>query len=112
MAQKQAFEYGRQARRTDSAELEAALNEIAADQAAARIVLQSFLLRLFALRPETAPAAFAELTDHVSRSIEAIPLAPEDEVGAARWKKLVSASADRLLGEIADTLDSPVRARW
>ena len=62
-------------------------------------------MRLFAVRAEAAPAAFAELRDHVLRSIEAIPEASTDEVGAARWKKLVVASAERLLGEITDTLD-------
>ena len=99
---------GRRARTDDSAglELELAINELAADQAAVRIVLQSFLLRLLAVRADAAPMAVAELRDHVFRSIEAIPLARNDEVGAARWKRLIAASAEKLFGEITDTLDS------
>ena len=108
---KRAFQPGRPIRETAGVELELAVNELAADQAAVRIVLQSFLLRLFALRPETAPAAFAELEDHVLRSIEAIPLASDDQLGAARWKRLVAASAEKLLGEITDTLALPARDR-
>ena len=95
----------------DDAELELAINEIAADQAAMRLVVQSFLLRLFALRVETAAAAFAELQDHVYRSIEAIPLAPEDQAGGVRWKGLVAASAERLFGEIGDTIGESVPER-
>lgn len=91
----------------DGSELEFALNELAADQAAIRIVLQSFLLRLFASRSETAPAAVAELQDHVFRSIDAIPLGSDDEAGGARWKELVIASAEKLFDEIAETLDLP-----
>ncbi len=88
----------------DTAELELAINELAADQAAMRIVLQCCLLRLFVARADRAAAAFAELQDHVLRSIEAIPLAPTDELGGARWKRLVTASARKLLGEIDLTL--------
>lgn len=99
---------GRHALGAGSAELELAINQVAADQAAVRIILQSFLLRLFATRPATALTAFAELQDHVLRSIEAIPLAPDDEIGAARWKRLVSASAEKMLGEITDTMGEPV----
>ncbi len=99
---------GPRAREPGSAELETVINELAADQAAVRIVLQSFLLRLFALRAETAPAAFAELQEHVSMSIEAIPLARGDQLASARWKRLVATSAERLLGEISDTLDASV----
>ncbi len=99
----------RRAREDDNAAVEFVINELAADQAAMRIVLQSFLLRLFALRVETASAAFAELRDHVFRSIDAIPLAPDDEAGGARWKGLVAASAEQLLGEITDTIGLPVR---
>jgi len=91
------------------AELELAVNQIAADQVAVRIVLQSFLLRLFALRTETAPAAFSELQDHVLKSIKAITLASEDQIGGARWKKLVAASAGQLFDEIADAADLPAR---
>jgi len=107
---------GRPARDDGSAdlELELAINELAADQAAVRIVLQSFLLRLLAVRADTAPAAFAELQEHVSMSIEAIPLAAENQLGSARWRKLVANSAERLLGEIGDTLDASVgeQVRW
>ncbi len=102
---------GLRAREPGSAELEIIINELAADQAAVRIVVQSFLLRLLAVRAETAPAALAELQDHVFRSIEAIPLASSDEVGAARWKKRVAASAKKLFGEICDTLDLPTGER-
>lgn len=115
---KKALQSERRARDDRSADLEIELerlvNELAADQAALRIVTQSFLLRVFALRPETAPAALAELQNHVLRSVEAIPLATDDEVGAARWKKLVFASAERLLGEISDTFaagDPPATGR-
>ena len=97
-----------QARGIDRSELEFAINELAADQAALRIVLQSFLLRLFAVRAETAPAALAELRTHILESIAAIPLAPDDQFGGARWRRMVSASAERLLGEIGDTLDASI----
>ena len=92
--------------REDDSELELILNELAADQTAVRIVLQSFLLRLLALRSDTAPAVVAELQDHVFRSINAIPLAPDDEAGGARWKELVVASAEKLFGEITDTINT------
>ena len=95
----------------DVAELELMINELAADQAATRIVLQSLLVRMFALRRETALAALAELDDHVCRSIEAIPLAPGDQVGAARWRKLVAGCAQKLIGEISDALDLPPARR-
>ncbi len=110
---KRASQSGQLARENGSAdsELEFIINELAADQAAVRIVLQCCLLRLFAARPEIAPAAFAELEEHVFSSIRAIPLAPEDEIGGARWKKLVHASAENLLGEITDTLDASVGGR-
>jgi hypothetical protein len=91
--------------------VELAINELAADQTALRIVLQSFLLRLFALRVETAASAFSELQDHVFQSIDAIPLAPGDEAGGARWKGLVAASAEKLFGEITDTIGTPVNDR-
>ena len=94
----------RQAGKMVDSDVEFAINELAADQAAIRLVFQSFLLRLFAVKADAAPAALAELQDHVSRSIAAIPLAHDDQVGAARWKKLVAASAERLLGEIGDTI--------
>jgi hypothetical protein len=94
----------RQAGKMADADVEFAINELAAEQAAIRLVLQSFLLRLFAVKADAAPAALAELQDHVSRSIAAIPLARDDQVGAARWKKLVAASAEKLLGEISDTI--------
>ena len=55
---KRAFQPGRPVRENVGVELELAVNELAADQAAVRIVLQSFLLRLFALRPDAAPAIF------------------------------------------------------
>ena len=106
-----ASQSGRPTRDNGSAELEQIINELAADQAAVRIVLQSFLLRLFALRAETAPSVFAELQEHVSVSIEAIPLASEDQLGSARWRKLVANSAERLLGEIGDTLDASAGKR-
>ncbi len=93
------------------AQLEFVINELAADQAAVRIVLQSFLLRLLAVRAESAPETFAELQNHVFRSIEAIPLARDDEIGAARWKRLVVASAEKLFGEIGDTLASSTDVR-
>ena len=93
-------------RRTEL-ELEQAINELAADQAAVRIVLQSFLLRLLAVRGDVAHTAVAELQDHVFRSIKAIPLAFDDEAGGARWKELVVASAEKMLGEITDTLGLP-----
>ena len=102
---------GRSARENGSADLEQIINELAADQAAVRIVLQCCLLRVFAARAEAAPAIFAELQQHVSMSIEAIPLAPEDQLGGARWRKLVANSAEQLLGEIGDTLDAPARER-
>ena len=108
---KRALQPGRPVRENAGAELELAVNELAADQAAVRIVLQSFLLRLLAVRPEAAPAAFAELEDHIFRSIEAIPSASDDQFGAARWKRLVAASAEKLLGEITDTLDLRGRDR-
>jgi hypothetical protein len=108
---KRGLQSGSRAPNDERVELEFVINELAADQAAVRIVLQSFLMRLLAVRAETAPAAFAELQDHVLRSIAAIPLAPDDEVGAARWKKLVAASAGKLLGEISDTLDLPAGKR-
>lgn len=92
----------RRAGESSDVDLEFALNELYADHAAMRIVLQSFLLRLFSVRADAAPAAFAELEDHVFRTIGAIRPAPGDEVGAARWKALVAASAEKLLGEIAD----------
>ncbi len=92
----------------ESTRLELVINELAADQAALRIVLQSFLLRLLVVRAETAPGAFVELQDHVLRSIAAMPLAPDDAIGAARWRKLVVASAEKLFGEIADTLHQSI----
>ena len=92
----------------DRSELEFAINELAADQAALRVVLQSFLLRLFAVRAETAPAALAELRAHILESIAAIPLAPDDQYGGARWRRMVKASAERLLGEIGDTFDASI----
>ena len=99
---------GRSARENGSAELEQIINELAADQAAVRIVLQSFLLRLLVVRAEGAPTAVAELHDHVFRSIEAIPVASDDTIGGARWKRLVVASAEKLLGEITDTLSRSI----
>ena len=103
-ARRKAVRGQRPAQDAASADVEFAINELAADQAAMRLVLQSFLLRLFAVRADAAPAALAELQDHVFRSIAAIPLAQDDEIGAARWKKLVTASAEKLLGEISDTI--------
>ncbi len=97
----------RQAGLMANVDVEFAINELAADQAAIRLVLQSFLLRLFTVRADAAPAALAELHDHVLRSIAAIPSAGDDEVGSARWKKLVAASAEKLLGEIGDTIRLP-----
>jgi hypothetical protein len=90
----------------DRGNLELIINELSADHAALRIVLQSFVLRLLTVRAETAPAVVAELQDHVSRSIGAIPLSSQDRDGGQRWRELVAASAQRLLGEIADTLHS------
>ena len=99
------------ARENGSAELEQIINELAADQAALRVILQCCLLRIFAVRAETAHAAFAELQNHVSMSIEAIPLAREDELGGARWKRLVATGAERILGEVGDTLEASTAIR-
>ncbi len=104
LKRQKAYRAARQAGAAANAEVEFAINELAADQAAIRLVLQGFLLRLFTVRAEAAPAALAELHDHVLRSIAAIPSGGDDEVGAARWKKLVAASAKKLFGEISDTL--------
>jgi hypothetical protein len=101
---------GRAVRENCSAELEQIINELAADQAAVRIVLQSFVLKLLVVRAEVAPMAVAELHDHVFRSIEAIPVAHDDAIGGARWKRLVVVSAEKLLGEITDTLSRSLNA--
>jgi hypothetical protein len=106
---KRILQSGQRTRESGGVELELAINQIAADQAAVRIVLQSFLLRLFALRAETAPAAFNELQHDVLKSIKTIPLASDDQVGGARWKRLVAASAGQLFDEIADAIDLPAR---
>jgi hypothetical protein len=92
-------------------DLELVVNELAAEQAATRIVVQSLLLRLFAVRPQAAEAALGELRDHVLKSIDAIPVAPDDQAGGTRWKGIVRTRASDLLGEIADTLGSPAGKR-
>ena len=90
-------------------DFEILINELAADQAAMRVVLQSFLLRLFAVRRETAPTALAELREHVLKSVAAIPVAPNDLEGGGRWKKLVGERAELLFAEIGDAMDLPLR---
>ena len=107
---KRALQSGRRARDHGNAELDLdqAINELAADQAAVRIVLQSFLLKLLVVRAEVAPIAVAELHDHVFRSIEAIPVAHDDAIGGARWKRLVVVSAEKLFGEITDTFSRSI----
>jgi hypothetical protein len=83
------------------------LNELAADQAVFRITLQSFLLRVFATRPEAAERGLADLKDQVLRSIDRIPVAPIDPSGSVEWKRLTAFRAERLFGEIEDAIVTP-----
>jgi hypothetical protein len=85
-------------------DVEFLLNEIAADQAAVRIVVQSFLLRLFAVRSEAAPLALAELREHALQSIHAMLLDPGDPDGGARWRDMVEARTAEMFAEIAEAM--------
>jgi hypothetical protein len=91
-------------------DVELLLNQIAAEQAAMRIVLQAFLLRLFAARREVAPRALAELREHAINSIHAMRLDADDPAGGLRWRNLVEARALELFAEIGDALDMPAQS--
>ncbi len=100
-------EPSRGARESGWPDIEILLNDLAAEQAAMRIVLQSFLLRLFATRPDTAPMALQQLRAHVVASVRAIPVTTEDAVGGTRWKEMVENRAEQLFAEIHDTMGMP-----
>ncbi len=85
--------------------VEFVLNELAAEQAALRLTLQSFLLRLFASRPDATPEALEEMRRHVLRSVNAMPVDAGDPDGGRRWKRLVAARADEIFDEIDEAVD-------
>ncbi len=80
--------------------LEDAVNEMAADQAVLRVTLQSFLLRLFASRPDAGALGLAHLKDQVLRSVTRVPLNTALGTNDEHWKRQMTARVEQLFDEI------------
>jgi hypothetical protein len=76
------------------------LSEIAADQVVLRVTLQSFLVRLFASRPDDATLGLVHLRDQVLRSIARVPLDAPNGADDGWWKRQLASRAEQLFDEI------------
>jgi hypothetical protein len=86
------------------AQMRAAMNLIAADQAALRLTLQSLILSLFGAQREAALRLMANMKQQVVESLRHMPTNEKDPVSTQRARDLHVSRAELLFKELEQAL--------
>jgi hypothetical protein len=95
-----------QSEEATQAQMRAALNLIAADQAALRLTLQSLILSLFGAQRETALGLLANMKQQVIDSLRHMPTHEQDTESIQRARELHLSRAELLFKEMEQALGS------
>jgi hypothetical protein len=89
------------------AQMRAALNLIAADQAALRLTMQSLILNLFSAQPDSAQRLLENMKRQVLESLSRMPTNEKHLESARRTRELHVLRAEQLFKELEQAFGKP-----